>query len=66
LGCIRRRISARVHEAGLVDELRLMIYPVFLGSGRRLFTKASALKPRLAEARGFDSGVVLLRYTFAD
>jgi dihydrofolate reductase len=60
------KLSSELLERRLVDELRLMVYPVFLGGGRRLFTKASALKPKLAEAIGFASGVVLLRYTFED
>lgn len=57
-------LSTELLESRLVDELRLMLYPVFIGGGRRIFASASALKPKLAEARGFASGVVLLRYTF--
>jgi dihydrofolate reductase len=47
---------------GLIDEFRLLVYPLLLGTGRRVFQDGSAAKLRLAESRDMGSGVVLLRY----
>jgi dihydrofolate reductase len=47
----------------LVDEYRLMVYPLILGSGKRLFPEgATALKLQLVETKPFSSGVVVLTY----
>ena len=48
----------------LVDEYRLMIFPVVLGSGKRLFGNGSATTKalRLADTKTFASGVVVLTY----
>jgi dihydrofolate reductase len=48
-------------EHGLVDQLNLLVYPVTVGSGKRLFGEAP-IKLRLTESRTFSSGVVLLQY----
>lgn len=46
---------------GLVDELRLIVYPVVLGAGKRLFDAEQATLERV-EARPFASGAVGLVY----
>jgi dihydrofolate reductase len=50
-------------EHGLIDELRLMVIPVVLGSGRTLFGAAEdKTRMRLKETKIMDNGVVILIY----
>jgi len=47
----------------LVDELRLMVFPIVLGAGKRLFAaSAEATTLRLANSRALDSGTLILTY----
>jgi riboflavin biosynthesis pyrimidine reductase len=49
------RLVRKLVENDLVDELRLMIYPVVLGAGERLFGETSDQRPvRLVETRTVD------------
>jgi dihydrofolate reductase len=57
------RLVQTLIEHDLVDELRLMVYPVVLGSGKRLFGETSDKKPlRLVESKVVGDGVSILIY----
>src|SRR5919197_93527 len=50
-------------EHDLVDELHLMVFPVVLGSGKRLFGETKDKKPlRLADSMVVGDGVTILTY----
>ncbi len=46
----------------LIDEYRLLVYPIVLGRGKRLFDEASQAKLKLVESETFSKGVVKLVY----
>ena len=50
-------------QAGLLDELRLLVHPVLAGAGKHLFEGAGDKVPlTLLESRPHSNGVVALRY----
>jgi dihydrofolate reductase len=60
------RLVQGLIEHDLLDELRLMVYPVALGSGKRLFGPTSDKKPlRLIANRTVGDGIALLTYVKA-
>src|SRR5215216_6014037 len=58
-----RRLSQALIEMGLVDELRLLVYPLVLGAGDRLFGETQdKITLRLVESRPLGGGVVNMIY----
>jgi dihydrofolate reductase len=57
------RLLRSLLGAGLVDELRLFLHPVVVGSGNRLFGDGEdRVELKLAESHAYGSGVVSLTY----
>jgi dihydrofolate reductase len=52
---------------GLIDELRLMVHPIVVGSGKRLFEEGGEqIALELVDFRTFSTGVVYLTYRLAE
>jgi len=57
--------SVLVHtlvQADLVDEYSLLVFPILLGSGKRVFPDGFHTGLKLIETKSFPTGVVLMRY----
>ena len=66
----RRELRRRVAEprgSDLVDQINLMIFPVVLGTGQKVFEEApERRRRRLKESKVVGEGVVVLVYERAD
>ena len=60
------QLAQALLDKGLVDELRLMVFPVVLGSGKRLFGETGDKKPlRLTDSKTVGDGVSIQVYEAA-
>jgi dihydrofolate reductase len=60
------QLAQELIDRGLVDELRLMVFPVVLGTGKRLFGPTDGKRTmRLVEGRTVGDGVAILVYEAA-
>src|SRR5918911_3370951 len=61
-----RRLAQALLEHDLVDQLNLMVFPLVLGTGKRLFGDTSDKKAwKLEESRAVGDGVLILVYSRA-
>ena len=50
-------------DYGLLDELKLFVHPIVVGSGRRLFEDEAESRPlELVDSKTFETGVLYLTY----
>ncbi|MFJ9369155.1 dihydrofolate reductase family protein [Nocardia sp. NPDC101769] len=52
-------------DAGLIDEYRIVIHPVTIGSGTPMFRDKTELNLNLLESKSFDGGALYVRYAVA-
>jgi dihydrofolate reductase len=58
-----RRLVQGLIEHDLLDELRLMVFPVILGSGKRVFGEAEEKNPlKLIDSKVVGDGIAVLTY----
>jgi len=58
-------LASQLTALGLIDEYRIMVHPLIVGEGRRLFEGLDLqekLKLELVDSTVFKSGAVVLRY----
>ena len=53
-------------EQGLVDELHLLVHPIVVGHGKKLFADGATVPLKLVSSTTFDTGVLHLVYASAD
>lgn len=56
------KLTQSLMGMGLVDEYRLLVFPVVLGGGKKLFVGGTDTRLKLVDSRAFGSGVVALTY----
>ncbi|MBF6595259.1 MAG: dihydrofolate reductase family protein [Thermaceae bacterium] len=57
------KLAQSLLEHGLVNEYRLLVFPIVLGSGKKLFANETDTKLKLVESKTFSSGVIALVYS---
>jgi len=55
-------VAQSMLRAGLLDELRLLVFPVVAGSGRRLLDNVDRVPLHLVESKALPTGVLSLTY----
>ncbi|HLL40022.1 MAG TPA: dihydrofolate reductase family protein [Rubrobacteraceae bacterium] len=56
------RLVQTLMQHDLVDRYRLLVYPLVVGKGKRLFEEGTTATLKLVESQSFGSGVVALIY----
>ena len=56
------RLGPGPGDAGLVDRYHLLVFPLLLGGGKRLFADGDKTKLELVEHAAYSNGITLQRY----